>query len=1070
MAAKKKKTTAAVRPETQDSRAYINADQGKTAAAAKPVSAKTGAAYTNALNAVKARAASNAAVNNTARPANGVYNLAAQTAAQSMADNGRLSGVSNMVYQTSPGQKQAGVSNMIYQTSPGQKQAGYTNLSAVAPGISWNAGNVASPNITWNEGAAGGAAPQYDFNGDGQLDMADGRQWLRWKDGIDPLPEGMDPAILGLDPNGLAGYIGDVSNIDGSGMTKGSEVYTKLGAAQKKGATKGGKADAALEGNLNAGKDKIAAADAIKLPGPYTSPYDTLTDAQLGKLLSGKNPYMDDYKNIGDIAYDGAKEGMLDAALQNILSPNEWKDYLKGLKKPEDFVDKYGDQIRGVLGKIGEGWNYTDQYADQKKGILGQIGAGWNYDDKYGDMYASALQKVLNPGERPEYEDKWGNKILDTTSAIENYGDFNYNINEDELYKNYADQYTRQAKLAAEDAMGKGMAASGGYGNSYAQSGAQQGYNQTMQGLTDIMPQLEERAYNRWKDSKNDLRQNLNMYMGLDRQDWDKYRDVVSDYEFDVRNAYDQLGAVGDARDFDYGMFKDQRSDLYDQFNTFDQASRFDLDAYKMGRDDLYNQYNTLADASNTDYDRWHDQLDQYNKDRAFGAERMDAENNFRINTANTMQSAVNSDRDYNIQQNQLQNQKRSQALQAAGIYDDEQQAAFNALMDADANARQTQQQNFNQTFDTKQQLLDQGNTEADRGIRSQELLDNRAKTEFDQALDLASLGDFSALEAATGLDMSDAKTRFQVQDAISIYEATGDLSGLKALGIDTSRIETERAQADADWAAQYQDYSWAANQGIDTSAIETLKQYGIDEAKLNNIAKKSNISATEAATAIDLAAAGDFEGAKMHGLSDEACDYIRQQNELSTISQALSNTAAELGIEASKFEIITNLLNQGMPDAAKKVAEAQGIELSDSDLAYINYLKQLELQIKSNSANGITGGSGGSGGGGGGRRSSGGGNPSDSGYTPTGGEQPVTESPAGAYDAANVSAAMQEIDAWIDNSSGTLSLSDIEAKCRSMGLSAAEIAEVVNRFPDTITGGKRGTGAPYTGVSRATR
>ena len=77
---------------------------------------------------------------------------------------------------------------------------------------------------------------------------------------------------------------------------------------------------------------------------------------------------------------------------------------------------------------------------------------------------------------------------------------YSYDLNGDALYQQYRDMYTQQAKRSMRDTMGQAAALTGGYGSTYAQGVGQQAYDQTMTGLTAMVPTLEQQAYQRYKD------------------------------------------------------------------------------------------------------------------------------------------------------------------------------------------------------------------------------------------------------------------------------------------------------------------------------------------------------------------------------------------------------------------------------------------------------------------------------------------------------------------------------------------------------------------------------------------
>lgn len=112
---------------------------------------------------------------------------------------------------------------------------------------------------------------------------------------------------------------------------------------------------------------------------------------------------------------------------------------------------------------------------------------------------------------------------------------FSYDINADELYNMYKDIYTKQARLASEDAMGRAAALSGGYGNSYAQSVGAQAFHKSMDNLNDIVPDLYEMAYARYKQEGQDMLYKLS---ALDKQKAEEKEVWRQGYD-KLQNEYD---------------------------------------------------------------------------------------------------------------------------------------------------------------------------------------------------------------------------------------------------------------------------------------------------------------------------------------------------------------------------------------------------------------------------------------------------------------------------------------------------------------------------------------------------
>ena len=113
------------------------------------------------------------------------------------------------------------------------------------------------------------------------------------------------------------------------------------------------------------------------------------------------------------------------------------------------------------------------------------------------------------------YGGSYDEQIRDTAQQIQNRPAFSYDLDGDALYQQYKDRYTQNAKLAMKDTMGQAAALTGGYGNSYAQGVGQQRYDETMRGLTDMIPTLEQSAYQRWRDRGTDLQNRYSMLSSM---------------------------------------------------------------------------------------------------------------------------------------------------------------------------------------------------------------------------------------------------------------------------------------------------------------------------------------------------------------------------------------------------------------------------------------------------------------------------------------------------------------------------------------------------------------------------
>lgn len=155
---------------------------------------------------------------------------------------------------------------------------------------------------------------------------------------------------------------------------------------------------------------------------------------------------------------------------------------------------------------------------------------------------------------------------------VMNRDKFSYDLNGDALYQQYKEKYQNMGRQAMMDTMGNATALTGGYGSSYAQTAGNQAYQQYLQQLNDIVPELYQQAYNRYNQEGADLLNRYNMAYG-------QHRDAVSDWEAE-RNFADN----------DYWhKYNADYNDYQNQFNYWNQLAQQENAAYYNDRDYAYN-------------------------------------------------------------------------------------------------------------------------------------------------------------------------------------------------------------------------------------------------------------------------------------------------------------------------------------------------------------------------------------------------------------------------------------------------------------------------------------------------
>ena len=230
-------------------------------------------------------------------------------------------------------------------------------------------------------------------------------------------------------------------------------------------------------------------------------------------------------------------------------------------------VNADGSYQSQVSNKKQTTYNYKGQYTQRQSPLLSQGVSGYTQNRinglEGGYTPGSAVQQAqayLNQvqSRRPgEYQSQWDGELTELYNRIAKRKPFSYDIGTDPVYQQYREQYQRQGRLAMQDTMGQAAALTGGYGSTYGEQVGQQAYNAYLQNLNDIVPDLYNAAYNRYRDEGTDLYNQYGLLSDRENQAYSRYRDTVNDYYSDLsdaRSAYDS------AYSRDYNQWSDQLS------------------------------------------------------------------------------------------------------------------------------------------------------------------------------------------------------------------------------------------------------------------------------------------------------------------------------------------------------------------------------------------------------------------------------------------------------------------------------------------------------------------------------
>lgn len=228
----------------------------------------------------------------------------------------------------------------------------------------------------------------------------------------------------------------------------------------------------------------------------------------------------------------------------------------------------------------------TQNYANQR-GALGP------YDDSAAqNIYQAYLaQRNANP-----YDNTALQRIYDSYLAQRNaMGPFQYNYAADPVYQAYAAQYQRDGRRAMEDTLAQVSARTGGLASSYAGAAAQQQYDRYMTELNNVIPQLEQIAYGRYRDARSDLDKDLSTQLALENTLYGRDRDRLSDLDTDLSR---QLALEGLA----YDRYRNRLGDLDSDYKTQLALEEVFYNRDRDLRSDMAKDLSTARSLEQTEY------------------------------------------------------------------------------------------------------------------------------------------------------------------------------------------------------------------------------------------------------------------------------------------------------------------------------------------------------------------------------------------------------------------------------------------------------------------------------------
>jgi hypothetical protein len=254
-----------------------------------------------------------------------------------------------------------------------------------------------------------------------------------------------------------------------------------------------------------------------------------------------------------DMALGRNNPGALETILQerqNWANATTQEEKTAAHNRAENIRKAYGSYSGAADGMQGK---YSPTYVKPNKAAENSnVDALFN---KFNEAY-----KNHAPTWTPRYEAE----IQGILSDISNRKGFSYNMNEDQMYQQYRDQYIREGKRAMKDTAAQTAALTGGYGSTYGAIAAQQGYDNYLAGLNDRVPQLEQMAYGRYTDELADKYNQLGAYQTEENRLYGQYMDALGQYNTDRNFAFNSMQQAMSQNnyenEFDRNLFESDRS------------------------------------------------------------------------------------------------------------------------------------------------------------------------------------------------------------------------------------------------------------------------------------------------------------------------------------------------------------------------------------------------------------------------------------------------------------------------------------------------------------------------------
>ena len=187
-----------------------------------------------------------------------------------------------------------------------------------------------------------------------------------------------------------------------------------------------------------------------------------------------------------------------------------------------------GSTIPSVSDVFGPNSGNYDKWANTKAGSIVNNAISTTPTTNNGTKTTQTVTMPTSVGDLPTYNSEYMDQLnaLARQLTSMNYDDWT----KGSQYQALADRYGASGRMSMQDVLGQVASRTGGLASSYATTAAQQQYNQ-------YMAQLEEVARQLYSQERGDLMDSASLYRNLANDEYDRYRDSLSDYNARLKAA-----------------------------------------------------------------------------------------------------------------------------------------------------------------------------------------------------------------------------------------------------------------------------------------------------------------------------------------------------------------------------------------------------------------------------------------------------------------------------------------------------------------------------------------------------